>query len=107
MVERVAAAIKEGLVAVASAIWGWLSGFDHFMVDFSGVNGRWTIYIIIAVLALILLMRILKLSFAILQKVVLPAALLSWVAGNFLPMPFFALFTVLVGLGSAWMLFKP
>jgi|GEM_PF-2986405 len=106
MVEHLIAAIKQTLASIAASLIERIGDLDQLLVSLGGSNSRYVVYIALAVLLLMIVSRILKVSFSILQRVVLPAALLAWVAGNYLHFPFFAIFPILVGLGSAWMLFK-
>ncbi len=106
MAEQIITFIKQTIEAIVSSLAGRLGNIDQLIVSVGGNNARFAAYIILAVLALMVISRILKLSFSILQKVVLPAAFLAWVMGNFLHFPFFSIFPFLVAVGSAWWLFK-
>jgi len=107
MVDQVIAIIGETLASFFTSLWARFGDLDQYLGDLGGINTRYVTYILLAVVALMVIAKLLKFSFAILQKVVLPAAVVAWVAGTYLHFPFFAIFPVLVGLGSAWMIFKP
>lgn len=106
MAEHILTAIKDTIAAVAVALWARIGDLAQSLERFGTADSRLVVYICIGVVGLMLLGRILKLSFAILQKVVLPAALVAWAAGTYFNFPFLTIFPALVGVGSAWMLFK-
>ena len=92
---------------LAASLWSHLANVDHTLTSFGGPGARYAAIAILLILVVIALSRVLKLSFGFLYKIILPAALLAWLAGAFLRFPFLAVFPVLVALGSAWALFKP
>lgn len=106
MTEQVVAAAKQAIAAITAALWARLGDLDALLVSLGGSHTRYFVYVFLAVVALMTLSHVLKLSFSLLQKVVLPAAFLAWLAGTFMHVPFMASFLVLVGLGSGWMMFK-
>jgi len=107
MVDRVIEIFKETLGAFFTSLWARFGDLDQYLGGLGGDHTRYITYILVAVVALLVIAKLLKFSFAILQKVVLPAVVVAWVAGTYLHFPFFAIFPVLVGLGTAWMIFKP
>ena len=92
---------------LAASLWSRLAEIDHTLVAVGGNGARYAAMIILFILALMIIARMLKLSFCFLCKTLLPAALAAWAAGRFLNFPFLAAFPVLVALGAAWMLFRP
>ena len=106
MAEYIIAFIKKTFEAIVSSFAARIGDLDQLLGSMGGSNARYAAYILLAIVILMVVSRILKLSFAILQKVVLPAAFLAWVMGNFLHLPFLSIFPFLVAVGSAWMLFK-
>ncbi len=106
MAEHILTAIKEAISAMAAALWDKIGNFDQVLEQFGATDSRYMVYIVLGVIGLMLLSRLLKLSFAILQKVVLPAALVAWAIGNYFSFPFLTVFPALVGVGSVWMLYK-
>jgi len=103
MAEHILTAIKSTLAALASSLWVQV---EQVLNHVASNDTRYVVYICAGVVGLLLLARIVRISFTILQKIVLPAALVSWAIGNYCNLPFFTLFPALVGVGSAWMLFK-
>jgi len=106
MAEQIIVFIKQAIEAIVASLAGRLGNIDQLIVSIGGNNARYVAYILLAVVVLMVISRILKLSFSILQKVILPAAFLAWVVGNFVNFPFFSIFPFLVAVGSAWWLFK-
>jgi hypothetical protein len=106
MAEHILTAIKEALASIAAALWERVGDLDQLLAQLGGTDSRYVIYVVAAVVGLMLFARVLKLSFTILSKVVLPAALLAWAVGNYFNFPFLTIFPALVGAGSVWMLYK-
>lgn len=106
MVERILTAIKETIASMAAALWDRIGSLDQILEQIGATDTRYVIYIVAGVIGLMLLARLLRLSFTILQKVVLPAALAAWAIGNYFNFPFLTVFPALVGVGSFWMLYK-
>ena len=106
MAEHILTAIKETIASIAAALWARVGDLDQLWAQIGGADSRYVVYIVAAVIGLMLLAQVLKLSFTILRKVVLPAALLAWAAGIYFNFPFLTVFPALVGAGSAWMLYK-
>ncbi len=106
MADHIVSAIKEAVASLVSRLEEKIGDLDTVLQEAGLTDTGYVIYILIGIIGLMLLFRILKASFGILQKVVLPAALLAWAAGNYFSVPFFAVFPALVGVGSAWMLVR-
>ena len=106
MAEHILTAIKEAIASIAAALWARAGDLDQLLAQIGGVDSRYVVYIVAAVIGLMLLAQVLKLSFTILRKVVLPAALLAWAVGNYFNFSFLTVFPAMVGVGSAWMLYK-
>lgn len=88
---------------------GLLSSFDSLregIVERFGENGLYAAYISCGAIALFALMKILKMTFAILRLVVLPSVVLAFVGSFFLPMSFFYLLPVTVSLSSVWLVVR-
>ncbi len=106
MADHILSAIKEIAASLATALGKKIGDLDTVLQEAGLTDTGYVIYILIGVVGLMLLFRLLKASFGVLQKVVLPAALIAWAAGNYFSVPFFAVFPALVGVGAAWMLVR-
>ena len=107
MIEKIAAVIWGKIVALAEGLWARFGDFNTYVDELGGVETRYFIYILLALVGLMVISRAIKVSFAIVQRIVLPAALVAWAVGSLTEIPYLAVFTVVVGLAAAFVLFRP
>ncbi len=107
MIEKTAAVIWEKMATLAEGLWARFGDFNTYIDKLGGVETRYFIYILLALVGLMIISRAIKVSFAIVQRIVLPAALVAWAVGSLTAIPFLAVFTVVVGMAAAFMLFRP
>lgn len=85
---------------------GVLGNIKGVIIEHFGQNGLYAAYILAAVLILVLVSRLTKISFNVFKFVVVPALALAFVASLFTNMQFVALLPVTVTLCSLILLFK-
>lgn len=85
---------------------GVLGNIREVIVENFGQNGLYAAYILAAVLVLVLVSRLTKISFNVLKFVVVPALALAFVASLVTSMQFVALLPLTVTLCSLILLFK-
>jgi hypothetical protein len=85
---------------------GVLGDIQRIIVENFGQNGLYAAYILAAVLVLVLVSRLTRISFNVFKFVVVPALALAFVVSLFTSMQFVALLPVTVTLCSLILLFK-
>ena len=83
-----------------------MSQIQQFILDNFGPKGLYAAYISAAAVGLLLFWKMVKLSFAALKYMVLPAVALAFVGSFFLPYTFTTLLPVTVSGCSLFLLFK-
>lgn len=79
---------------------------EAFILAQFGQPGVYAAYIAALAIGLFLLVRILKITFAIIKYVVLPSVALAFVGSLILPVTFFYLLPVTVSLSSVYLLIR-
>ncbi|MDH3892546.1 MAG: hypothetical protein OEV49_15885 [candidate division Zixibacteria bacterium] len=92
--------------AEADSVTGGLGSIKALILDYFGPNGLTAAYIVAAVLALVLVWRLVKIGFDALKYVVIPSVALAAVGSFVLGSPFVSLLPVTVVGCSLIMLFK-
>ena len=90
----------------ANGFFGFIEPARDFILSTFGQNGLYAAYIVLAVAVLVLLSRLVKLTFATMKYLVIPAIALAFLGSLFVPMTFYALLPVTVTACSLVLLVK-
>jgi hypothetical protein len=85
---------------------GLFSSAREYILDTFGPNGLLAAYIIAAVLVLVIVSRLAKITFSTAKYLVVPAVALAFVATFFLPYSFLSMLPVTATASSLFFLFK-
>lgn len=85
---------------------GLVTEAQHLIVEYFGQTGLYAAYIVVAALTLFVLSKLVKLTFATLKYLVLPAFVLAFAGSFFVPYTFMSLLPVTVSVCSLVLLFK-
>jgi len=85
---------------------GLFSSARAYILETFGPNGLLAAYIVAAVLILVIVSRLAKLTFSTAKYLVVPAVALAFVATFFLPYSFLSMLPVTVTVSSLFFLFK-
>lgn len=85
---------------------GFLESARQLILDNFGQNGLYAAYILAAVLAVVIVMKLIRLTFSVLTMVVLPGIALAFVVSLLTPYNFAGLLPVTVTGCSLFLLFK-
>lgn len=96
-----------GRASVSVSEYGtFMSQVQQYILDNFGPKGLYAAYISAAAIGLLLFWKVIKLSFAALKYMVLPAVAIAFVGSFFLPYTFSTLLPVTVTGCSLFLLFK-
>jgi hypothetical protein len=90
----------------ADQIGGPIGEAKHWILDTFGQNGLYAAYIILAALVLLVISKLVGLTFSAVKYMVIPAIVLAFLATIFLPYSFFVALPVTATVCSLFMLFK-
>ena len=92
--------------AKADEYSGVLGSIKGTIVHHFGQNGLIAAYVVLAVVVLVIITRLTKITFSTIKYLVIPAVALAFVGAYFLPYSFAALLPVTVTISSLVLLFK-
>ena len=98
--------LLETLSGKMEELSGIFSSVRGLILEYFGPNGLIATYVVLAVLALVIILQLVKISFATIKYLVLPAAALAVLGSLVLPYSFFMLLPVTATACSLVLLFK-
>ena len=85
---------------------GILGSVKGFILEHFGPNGLYAAYLVLAVVLVLLISRLAKITFSTIKYLILPAVALAFAASFFLPYSFVVILPVTVTFCSLFLLFK-
>ncbi|MDD3731818.1 MAG: hypothetical protein PHU88_05520 [candidate division Zixibacteria bacterium] len=90
----------------ASEYSGLISSVKGYILEHFGNNGLYAAYIVLIILAIIIISRLVKITFAALKYLVIPAVTLAFLGTFFLPYSFITMLPITATFCSLFLLFK-